>query len=328
MRRLWSSLRVRLLVASLLWTVGLLYVTHLVSLWFIIGHGAFDRMNRITWMFVAAILLMAAGLQIFRRTLATLDDLRRSLGDVHAGRSSAVSGTYLNEVQPLVDDLNTVLAHRERRVRDAVAKAGDLAHGLKTPLAVLRHESERLEAVGQREAAATVGQQVERMHRHVEYHLAHARAAASGAIPGARCSVAESAAGIARTLERLHADRGVAITLNVGDQHVIRGQREDLDEVLGNLVDNACKWARARVSVSSADDDGRVAIVVDDDGPGIEPSMRAAVLQRGVRADQAAAGSGFGLAIVRDLVDVYGGAMDLEDSPLGGLRVRIALPRA
>jgi signal transduction histidine kinase len=230
-------------------------------------------------------------------------------------------------VQPLVDDLNTVLEHRERRVREAVAKAGDLAHGLKTPLAVLRHEAERLDAAGFADAATSVGQQVERMHRHVEYHLAHARAAASGALPGARCSVAESAAAIARTLERLHADRGVAIAVDVSSQHAIRGQREDLDEMLGNLLDNACKWARARVIVTSANGGGRVAIIVDDDGPGIERSMRVKVLQRGVRADQAAPGTGFGLAIVRDLVDVYGGAIDLQDSPLGGLRVRIELPQ-
>jgi signal transduction histidine kinase len=208
-----------------------------------------------------------------------------------------------------------------------LSKAGDLAHGLKTPLAVLRHEAERLERAGHHEAASTINQQVERMRRHVEYHLAHARAAASGSIPGTRCLVAESAAGIVRTLARLHADRGIAIEVGVAEQHAVRGQREDLDEILGNLLDNACKWARTRVVVSSVNGAGKVTIAVDDDGPGIAPSMRVAVLQRGVRADEAGEGSGFGLAIVRDLVEVYGGSLVLTSSPLGGLQARVELPQ-
>src|SRR5204863_4123135 len=145
----------------------------------------------------------------------------------------------------------------------------------------------------------------ERMRRQVDYHLAHARAAASGATPGARTSVAESAESLARTLRRLNAGRNLTIDVNVAADRVVRCQRQDLDEMLGNLLDNACKWTRARVTLTARDlpsegggreaPGGRVAIVVDDDGPGIEPSMRAAVLQRGVRADEAAPGSGFGL---------------------------------
>jgi len=159
-----------------------------------------------------------------------------------------------------------------------------------------------------------------------DYILAQARAAASGAAPGARATILESANGLARTLMRLHADRGVTIQLDVAPDHIVRGQREDLDEMLGNLLDNACKWARARVVVSSTVQNGRVSVTVDDDGPGIEPSMRQIVLQRGVRADQAAPGSGLGLAIVRDLAEVYGGSIALDRSPLGGLRAALQLP--
>jgi signal transduction histidine kinase len=260
--------------------------------------------------------------------LQTFAELRKRLAAVHDGRESRVGGAYPSEVQPLVDDLNALLAHREQRVREALAKAGDLAHGLKTPLAVLAQEAERAAADGHYERAATLAQQVDRMRRQVEYHLAHARAAASGALPGAHCAVAESAHGLARTLERLHAARALTIDVNVAADHAIRGQREDLDEMLGNLLDNACKYARTRVAISSQNGDGRVEIAVDDDGPGLPVAMRDAVLQRGVRADEAAPGSGFGLAIVRDLAALYGGSIALEASALGGLRARLTLPAA
>src|SRR4029453_12791462 len=129
-----------------------------------------------------------------------------------------------------------LLAHHELAVSRAVAKAGDLAHGLKTPLAVLSQEADRAAAAGQADLAAAMVEQVERMRRQIEYHLAHARAAASGATAGARASVAESAAGLARTLLRLHADRGIGIDVRVADDHAVRCQREDLDEMLGNLL--------------------------------------------------------------------------------------------
>jgi signal transduction histidine kinase len=166
------------------------------------------------------------------------------------------------------------------------------------------------------------------MRRQIDYHLVHARAAASGVTPGARCSVAESAVGIARTLERLHAARGLSIHLDVPAHHAVRGQREDLDEMLGNLVDNACKWARSRIEIAAGNGDGRIVITVDDDGPGIPGEMRQSVMQRGVRADEAAPGSGLGLAIVRDLAALYGGQIVLDESALGGLRARLELPQA
>ena len=166
------------------------------------------------------------------------------------------------------------------------------------------------------------------MRRQVESHLAHARAAASGATPGARCQVAESAEGLARTMLRLHADRGLAIDVRVPAEHAVRCQREDLDEMLGNLLDNACKWGRSRVTIASTAEPQSIVITVDDDGPGLDPSMRDAVLQRGVRADEAAPGSGFGLAIVRDLAELYGGAIALSRSPDGGVRAQLTLPAA
>jgi signal transduction histidine kinase len=326
------SLRSRLFFAAVLWTTGLSAAVVLISTQIMLRyrnfgmvlHGPAIYHGRLLTIF--AIVCMVAGLWQVRRGVAPLNQLRERLLAVRDGRERRVQGGYPVEVQPLVDDLNTLLDHRERTVARALAKAGDLAHGLKTPLAVLSQQADRAEADGRRDLAETIGQQVDRMLRQVEYHLAHARAAASGATPGARCSVRESTEALARTLKQLHAGRGVSIDLDVAAEHVVRGQREDLDEMLGNLLDNACTWARSRVMVASSENQGTVTITVDDDGPGLAPSMREVVLQRGVRADEAAPGSGFGLAIVRDLVDLYGGSIALTDAQLGGLRARLQLP--
>jgi signal transduction histidine kinase len=254
--------------------------------------------------------------------------LRERLAAVHQGREPRLTGTYPAEIQPLVDDVNSLLAHQEQTVQRAVAKAGDLAHGLKTPLALLAGEAERAAATGQPELAAAISQHVERMRRQIDHHLAHARAAASGATPGARTAVAESVEGLVRTVQRLHASRSLRIDVEIAAEHIVRVTREDLDEMLGNLVDNACKWGRSRVRVFSTAADASISIDVEDDGSGLPEALREKVLQRGVRADEAAPGSGFGLAIVRDLADLYGGRITLDTSPLGGVRARLQLPRA
>jgi signal transduction histidine kinase len=328
------SLRARILSGAVLWTVGLFAGSVLAGTWLMLRyrhypfllHGLAARHWALGLVFV--LLCTVGGILYVRSGLSSFRQLRERLAAVHAGRQSRVQGRYPSEVQPLVDDLNALLEHREAAVRRAVAKAGDLAHGLKTPLAVLAQEAERMQAAGHVEVASILGEQIERMRRQIDYHLAQARAAASGATPGARCAVRESADGLARTLHRLHAARGVAIEVTVDPSHVVRVQREDLDEMLGNLLDNACRWARTRVGVTSVIDDGVIAIDVDDDGPGVQPSMRDVVLQRGVRADEVSPGSGLGLAIVRDLSDLYGGSITLEGSPAGGLRARLELPSA
>ncbi len=166
------------------------------------------------------------------------------------------------------------------------------------------------------------------MRRQMDYHLAQARAAASGATPGTRSLIADSVEGLSRTLQRLHADRGLTIEVQVAPSHAARVQREDLDEMLGNLLDNACKWTASRIAVSSRVDAGRVEILVEDDGPGIADGLREQVLHRGVRADEAAPGSGLGLAIVRDLAELYGGSIALHTASLGGLGARLTLPSA
>ena len=328
-----GSLRSRLLAGAVAWTIGLFLLTAVIHMGLVLHFRGVPRF--LQNLFSHGLILSAAGfvclvLGLFqvRRGLSAIDQLRSRLAAVHDGREPVVGGAYPTEVQPLVDDMNALLEHRERAVRRAIDKAGDLAHGLKTPLAVLAQEAHDLRAAGQGELAQTIGDQVERMRRQVEYHLAHARAAASGRSSGARSTLVESADGLARTLLRLHAGRGVAIDVRVPPDHVVRVQREDLDEMLGNLLDNACRWAASRVAIASAADEGTIVVTVDDDGPGLAESMREAVLQRGVRADEAASGSGLGLAIVRELAELYGGSIALGVAPDGGLRARLRLPSA
>ena len=320
------SLRARLMVGSVLWMLGTLLIATLIGAVTVHRYPRLAGLVHTSALIVSATTMAVLGLSLLRRGLSPFDVLRARLTAVRDGSSARVTGEYPTEVQPLVNDLNALLEHRERVVTRALSKAGDLAHGLKTPLAVLRHEAYAADAAGHHDLAATIEQQVERMQRQLDYHLAQARAAASGANPGAHCTVADSAHGLARTLRRLHAERGVTIDVDVPADHSFRGERQDLDEILGNVLDNACKWAKQRVFVSSALTDGQVVILVDDDGQGLDPAKRDLVLDRGVRADEAAPGWGLGLSIVRDLLEVYGGTISLTDSPHGGLRVRLQLP--
>jgi signal transduction histidine kinase len=324
------SFRWRILLGAFLWTFGLVPLVHLI---FSTVHHQNQPAGRVVILhvdpattLVFAFFCLLGGIWQVRAGLLPFGRLRRQLSSVRDGTGRRVEGVYPIEVQPLVTDLNSLLEHRERTVRRALAKAGDLAHGLKTPLAVLTQEADRAEAAGQHEMASTISLQVERMRRQIEFHLAHARAAGSGDVPGARCPVLPSVEGLTRTLLRIYAARGLALQVDVSPEHFIRGQQEDLEEMLGNLLDNACKWAKSRVKIQSVLEGGAVVMTVDDDGSGLAASMRDVVLQRGVRADEAAPGSGLGLAIVRELVELYEGTFSLEDSPLGGLRARLRLP--
>ena len=322
------SLRRRLLTGAVLWTIGLMAISTVIwtysprgVLHYIAGIHAHSAMTC-----AVAVAAMIVGLLVVRRAVSPLEEMRARLSDIRQGRERTLRGSYPSEVQPLVDDLNALLEHRDETVRRALAKAGDLAHGLKTPLALLAQDAERARAAGQSGLADAIGDQVERMRRQMDYHLAQARAAASGATLGARCPVHVSVEGLARALQRLHAERGLGIEVATPAAHLVRAGREDLDEMLGNLLDNACKWARSRVAVGSCANGSTITIMVDDDGPGLAASMRDAVLRRGVRADEGAPGSGFGLAIVRDLAELYGGSIALNESPLGGLRASLRLP--
>jgi signal transduction histidine kinase len=325
-----KSLHSRLVAGVAIWTVTILIGV------IILGHiAALHYPNRV-WFFhdsiltLCGVVLVTAGVSVIRRGLSPFRVLRDRLSAVREGRSPRLEGEYPAEVVPLVDDLNGLLEERERRVVRAVAKAGDLAHGLKTPLAVLAKDIDCADAAGQRELAASMRCQVERMRRQIDWHLAQARATAAGPAPGARANIGECARGLARALEHLYADRALAITVDSPADATARVPVEDLEEMLGNLLDNACKWAKSRVQVqvtaTAALDASHIVVDVDDDGVGLDPAMRDRVLRRGVRADEGAPGSGLGLAIVRELAEAYGGAIALDRSPQGGVRARLTLP--
>jgi signal transduction histidine kinase len=321
-----GSFRARVVLGFLVWTVGVMALVHVGSLFVLtrfpsglyIAHGAL-----LAW---GAAVLLVLGFTQVRRGLAPFQFLRERLAEVRDGRARHLEGAYPAEVQPLVSDLNALLDQREQDVSRAQARAGDLAHGLKTPLAVLAREAERAEAAGEHALAETIAGQVDRMRRQIDVHLAQARAMAPGTVPGGRCDVAASVAGLSRALARLHADRGVRLEARVPDGLTVRGRREDVDEMLGNLLDNACTWARSLVTITGETEGAFVTLLVDDDGPGLDPAMRERVLQRGVRGDVADTGSGLGLAIVRELAELYGGEVALESAPSTGLRARLRLP--
>jgi signal transduction histidine kinase len=334
------SLKTRILLGAILWTIGLFAITgvllHVVTFDQSSAHVAAHSSARTVsyWTFfrhapaaaLVGVLFMLFGFLQVRRGMSPINELRYRLAAVHKGVDARVGGSYPAEVKPLVDDLNILLDERERRVARALGKAGDLAHGLKTPLAVLAHEAQQVRDAGHGQLAAEIDQQIDRMRRQVDYHLAHARSAAAFASSAGPVSIAASSEGLVRALERLYAERDLRIEINASASHVFRGPREDLDEMLGNLLDNACKWARSRVRLTCSKEDEQIMIAVDDDGPGIEPSLREAVMRRGMRADEAAEGSSLGLAIVRDLAEIHGGSISLEESPMGGARARLTLP--
>ncbi len=286
--------------------------------------------ERFNGMLAAALALLGAGLAAAAVAqvwigLRPLARLREVLADVREGRAAAIDGRFPTEVQPLVDEFNGVLARNAEIVARARTQAGNLAHAVKTPLAVLANA-----AAGESGPFATlVAEQVGAARTQVDHHLARARAAAAVASPGQRTPLAPVLEGLMRVMARVHGERGLALELApCPDGLAFRGEAQDLHEMLGNLLDNACKWARRRVEVRALKRDGLFAVEIDDDGPGLAPALREEVFGRGVRADERAPGSGLGLAITRELARLYGGDVTLDASPAGGLRATLVLPRA
>lgn len=273
-----------------------------------------------------ALLAAAAWAQV-EVGLRPLGALRRSLREVQEARAPRLTGRFPSEVQPLVDDFNRVLDHHAQVVERARTQAGNLAHALKTPLAVLSQLAGR--APADAEWAGQVQAQVALARHQVDRHLALARLAAAGRVPGQRCAVAPVVRGLARVMERVHADRHLAFALDLPSHTAdFAGQESDLNEILGNLMDNACKWARSQVAVSLKDvpTGDALEITVDDDGQGIPAEAIEAAMARGVRLDESVPGSGLGLAIVREGVDRYAGDLTLSRAPHGGLRASLRLP--
>ena len=282
---------------------------------------------------VLLVLLCAAALAQVAVGLAPLRVLQQALAALREGRTQRLEGRFPAEVQPLIDGFNGVLERNAEVVARARPQAGNFAHAIKTPLAAMAQAAAAAprQAQAAAELAPLVQEQVAVARRHVDWHLARARAAAAQGLPGARVPLAPVLAGLVRVLERVHAGRGLQLQIApLPPDLSFAGEVQDLQEMLGNVLDNACKWARnaVRVSATAVTESGKpaVCIVVDDDGPGIEAERRAAVMARGARLDESVPGSGLGLAIVQELVSLYGGSVHLGAAPAGGLRVELRLP--
>ncbi|HWD29269.1 MAG TPA: sensor histidine kinase [Rhizomicrobium sp.] len=275
------------------------------------------------WSFV----ILGAGLVIavFLQVRIGLQPLRRvtlALHRIRAGQARRLEGSFPSEIEPLASELNGLIEHSAEVVGRARSYVSNLAHFLKTPLTVLSSEA----AAHPGPLADAVSRQVVTMRRQVDHYLARARAAGALDVLGNKTPVGAVLDDLARTLRRIHRDSGIAIDVVCPPGLSFRGERQDLEEMAGNLIDNACKWAKARVRVTAAPGGATFRLAIEDDGAGLTPEERTQVGERGERLDESVPGTGLGLAIVRDIAKLYGGALDLDSSALGGLEARLTLP--
>lgn len=280
-----------------------------------------------TWiaLLILGLGLVAAVFMQVRIGLRPLFLLRNEIADVRKGRSGRIERTYPLEIQPLAEQVNRLLDHNTEVVERQRTHVGNLAHALKTPLSVMLAEAEgRTDPL-----AEVVTRQSRVMKDQVDHHLRRARAAARAQGLGERTPVAEVLDEMAVMLERVFASKDVEIDWRAPDDLMFRGERQDLQEILGNLIENACKWAKRRVRVSAGGTGlGQMVVVVEDDGPGLAEDQWEAALKRGTRMDEDAPGSGLGLSIVDDLTKAYNGRVALSRSEMGGLKAVLDLPAA
>ncbi len=255
--------------------------------------------------------------------LLPLRAVRDAIARLRAGQSARVEGSMPAEVAPLVEELNALVEHNDKQAEEARRHAGNLAHALKTPLTVIMNAS----AAGQDDLADTVIREARTMRRQVDHHLARARAVGRRGSAHSRADVWASVEAVERAVARLYPN--VRIDVDGKKDLIARIERQDLDEILGNLVENAAKYGGGSVFVTARADAGFVELLVEDDGRGIPEADRLRIFDRGVRLDSGKPGTGLGLAIVRDVAEIYEGTASLEESEdLGGLLVRLRLPAA
>ncbi|WP_342586474.1 sensor histidine kinase [Methylobacterium tarhaniae] len=271
---------------------------------------------------VLGLCLAAGAVAQVRLGLRPLDRLRQELEAVRAGARERVPDPQPAEVRPLAAEINALLDQNAAQLAQARTHVANLAHGLKTPLATL---SLALSEPG-RDPDGRLSQLVASLDRGLRHHLRRARSAALTGATRTRTALAGPVADLAGALERLHAEKGVRVTHDIPPSLAAACDPQDLDEMLGNLVDNACTWCRQEVRVAGRAVGNEVVVAIEDDGPGLGPEALAAVARRGRRLDETVPGHGFGLAITTELAELYGGGLELDRSAMGGLRARLRLP--
>jgi signal transduction histidine kinase len=285
--------------------------------------------NQLRFILIVTMTTLAAGTLLalwigLKVALRPFNRVQTHIADIREGRRARLDGYYPVEVQPLTDEINKLLDNNRKIVERSQTHVGNLAHALKTPLAVLRNE-----AKGSTPLDDVVRRQSETMRTNVDHYLKRAQAAARSEALGVRAEVGPVVAGLERLLNRLFETRAITVHNRVHPETHARIEQQDLEEMLGNLMENACKWAHSRVEVSSTASEKRLmGLHVDDDGEGLSPEDRDAAVLRGVRLDETAPGTGLGLSIVADIADMNGGRLELSESPLGGLRATVWLRRA
>jgi signal transduction histidine kinase len=289
----------------------------------------FDGALVVTFGVLGIVLLLITTFQV-AFGLAPLKRISEGLAAIRSGRAERLEGAFPIEIAPLARETNALLDANRDIVSRARTQVGNLAHALKTPISVMLNEAG---AQGADPLARKVREQTEIMRDQVTRHLERARLAARVAAIGTVTEVRPVVTALARTMEKIHHDRGIAIAVDAPEGARFRGEQQDLEEMVGNLVDNACQWAQSRVAIEvfshkpdPIDDRRVVRIVVDDDGPGLSPQQREQVTRRGRRLDETKPGSGLGLSIVVELASLYGGGLSLGTAPIGGLRAELALP--
>jgi len=278
----------------------------------------------VTFGLLGATIVFLTALQVWLG-MRPLGRLSTALSDIRTGQADRIDGDYPPDLAPLARELNLLIDSNREIMERARTQVGNLAHALKTPLSVIANEAAAIDGeVGEkiREQSAVIGTQM-------NWYLERARTAAASVALGRATELAPVIGGLARVFAKLWQSRAVTLVYDVPSGLCFRGEKQDLEEMLGNLIDNAGKWAASQVSVTARLNEGPelfVDVMIDDDGPGLAKDLRVEAMQRGRRIDETRPGTGLGLAIVADLAKLYGGQLMLEDSSLGGLRARLRLP--
>jgi signal transduction histidine kinase len=287
----------------------------------------FGRLVAVTLCIVGLGLILAIFLQV-RIGLKPLTRLRASLSSVRLGEAERIDEDLPREIAPLAVELNALIVSNREIVERARTHVGNLAHGLKTPLSVIANETRASGGP----LADKVGEQAGIMSTQIQHHLERARMAAQHRVIGVSCETEPVLSRLIRAMGKIYRDNGVAVGFEQDGAIRFRGESQDLEEMGGNLMDNACKWASSRVTVHVAlladpsSNRDMFAITVEDDGPGLTPEQRSEAVKRGRRLDETVPGTGLGLSIVADLAALYGGTLELDGSALGGLKARLVLP--
>ena len=294
--------------------------------------NGFNLWLGLTFALLGLALVGSTALQL-RFGLRPLRRIRAGVAAIRRGEGERLEGGFPPDLAPLASELNLLIDSNREIVERARTQVGNLAHALKTPLSVLVNEADA-QGCETSELAAKVREQTDIMRDQVSYYLDRARTAARVSVIGTATDVTATVQALVRTFDKIYLERGISFEAALPDGLRFRGERQDLDDLVGNLIDNAGKWAAAhvRVSAEAADVDSggasQIVVTVDDDGPGLPEQEREFATRRGRRLDETKPGSGLGLSIVTDLASAYGGQFSLHDSPLGGLRAVLRLPGA